>query len=335
MSMAQRPESGSLAELSSDIASSVNRRIQKTETSLFGIRLVLILIGGALAGLAGFLPETAQGAVPWKEIFGLGGAIMALIGGAIVLWAEKGGVTDLENARKALQAAESFRNQKRDLLGRLADARDLDERRRHLISAQKVMLETAEQVFARANGMDGETAMRNLLDSCQNSLLAAMNFRAGERYNLSVFKVEEVNGTHRLVRLVNRCADRNEEQKTGRSWKSGEGFSGAAWSRGKEVILADTSTDEAKNAFYVSEGNQNEGDLSKYRSLISLPLTVGMDNSVWGVLTITSDRVRRFSSEPSSDASPSVEAARAIGKALELLASYPHLWDKVGKSGVG
>jgi hypothetical protein len=325
--MAQRSETDNLTELSSNISTAINKRITKTENSLFGVRFVLILVGGGLAGIVGFMPASASDAVPWKEIIGFGGSFMALVGGAIMLWVDKGSVSDLENARKALQAAESFRNQRQELLTTLASARDLDERRRHLISAQKEMLESAEQVIARANGITGQAAIENLLDTCLNSLLAAMNFRAGEQYNFSVFKVDDVNGEQCLVRLVNRCADRNDEKRTSRSWASAEGFSGAAWARSQEVILSDTTSTEANGAFFVSPENVRDGDTRKYRSLISLPLKVGADNAVWGVLTITSDRANRFSRVPSSDASPGVEAARATGKALEILASYVHLWD--------
>lgn len=329
--MAQRSDTGSLSELSHNVSIAINQRIEKTENSLFGIRLFLIVIGGGLAGIAGFMLETADNAVPWKEIIGFSGAFLALVGGAIVLWVDKGSVSDLENARKALQAAEGFLSQRQELLTMLEDARDLDERRRHLISAQKEMLESAEQVIARANGITGQAAMENLLDTCLNSLLAAMNFRAGEQYNFSVFKVDDVNGEQRLVRLVNRCADRNDEKRNSRSWASGEGFSGAAWARSQEVILSDTTSTEAVGAFFVSPENVIDGDSRKYRSLISLPLKVGADNAVWGVLTITSDRANRFSRVPSSDASPGVEAARATGKALEILASYDHLWDNQGR----
>lgn len=329
--MAQKSDTGSLSELSHNVSIAINQRIEKTENSLFGIRLFLIVIGGGLAGIAGFMAETADNAVPWKEIIGFSGAFLALVGGAVVLWVDKGSVSDLENARKALQAAEGFLSQRQELLTMLEDARDLDERRRHLISAQKEMLESAEQVIARANGITGQAAIENLLDTCLHRLLAAMNFRAGEQYNLSVFKVDDVNGEQRLVRLVNRCADRTDEKRNSRSWASGEGFSGAAWARSQEVILSDTTSTEADGAFFVSPENVIDGDSRKYRSLISLPLKVGADNAVWGVLTITSDRANRFSRVPSSDASPGVEAARATGKALEILASYDHLWDNQGR----
>jgi hypothetical protein len=331
MRMAQRSDTDNLTALSNNISSAISNRIERTENSLFRVRLGLILVGGGLAGVAGFMPPSAADAVPWKEILGFGGSFMALVGGAIMLWVDKGSVSDLENARKALQAADSFLNQRQELLTTLASARDLDERRRHLISAQKDMLESAEQVIARANGITGQAAIENLLDTCLNGLLAAMNFRLGEQYNLSVFKVSDVNGEQRLVRLVNRCADRNDEKRTSRSWASGEGFSGAAWARSQEVILSDTASTEANEAFFVSPENVSDADTRKYRSLISLPLKVGADNAVWGVLTITSDRANRFSREPSSDASPGVEAARATGKALEILASYDHLWDKQGR----
>ncbi|WP_438976253.1 hypothetical protein [Roseicyclus sp.] len=100
--MAQRSETDNLTELSSNISTAINKRITKTENSLFGVRFVLILVGGGLAGIVGFMPASASDAVPWKEIIGFGGSFMALVGGAIMLWVDKGSVSDLENARKAL-----------------------------------------------------------------------------------------------------------------------------------------------------------------------------------------------------------------------------------------
>ncbi|MEM6896409.1 MAG: GAF domain-containing protein [Pseudomonadota bacterium] len=319
----------SLSELSNEVANALQVRAERTEYIQFGIRLVLILAGAAVAGAGGLLPEPKAGEFPWRPVLGFGGLLCVFVGGALTAFLERGNSTDLENARKAVSVAEAFMVQQADLQSRLAAARDLDTRRRHLISGQKLMLETAETLYGRPDGVAGKQAVENLIDGAKRNLLAAMNVSADEEYNFSIFRVQALEGQEQLVRLVNRCADRADEERESRTWTKGRGFSGTAWKTAGEVIIEDTSVDGLAEAY-----DMEEDDASKYRSVMCVPIRIGLENNVWGVLAVTSNRVGRFSKQRNLGNSSAEDAARSLAKALELLASYTHLWDKMASKEV-
>lgn len=307
-----------------ELHQSLSDRIRTSERWTLFFRVGLVILGGGLAVVGGFIPAPAENEFPLKPILGIGGALMAITGGILLALIEQKSAEDLTQARESLELAKSFLSNREQVQNQFKEMRRLDRKRRSLITALNTMREAAEQA-AYKNETDAKTTINTALDVSINQLLSAMGYDAGEYYSVSIFKVEQDDDASELSLLVDKRANRNEERESSRTWKKGEGFTGAAWQRNSEVIVRDTSSSESKSAFYIPDKKQRSNDDDRYRSIASFPIRVGDPPEIWGVVTITSDHVGRFSEDSNDGTTENVDAARSIAGMVALLAGFTYM----------
>lgn len=303
------------------LAKSFQTQVRRAEAIFKGIQLILILLGGALATVGGLIDTPPESSWDYMGAIGVAGALMALAGGLILRFAEKGVPEQLNDARQAVDAAQRFLSERERLASEISEMRQLDGKRRNLIAAHVVMRQVVEQAIVEPSSC--ERSMKNLLDLAQRPMVAAMNFQADERYTISIYRKKwDLAGEEVLERVLVRRADRAAERSEGRTWKRGEGFTGTAWQRDKDILVSDVTDDVVEAAFHVPEDKQRDDDGVFYKSIAVFPLRVGGENEIWGVLTVTSDRVGRFTNQADDQ---NVEAARALAGMLALLAGCEYI----------
>lgn len=200
------------------------------------------------------------------------------------------------------------------LQGSEENRRALDKRRVHRLTAVADMREMIEQSIA--GGLAPRLAAEDVLKVAARNIDGAIGFDSAEYWTLSIFEVQG----EELVRIAAVWADRAGEQATGRSWKRGEGFSGVTWRDAAEVIEEDTSDPRSLRRYAIPGEKTRDYDLERYRSVASVPILAGPDQTVWGVATATSDQIGRFKDEPPQGEVQAVDMVRDVAGMIALLA---------------
>ncbi|KZL00473.1 hypothetical protein PsAD14_03859 [Pseudovibrio sp. Ad14] len=317
-----------LTQQAKELSDAITKRINRADFTNLTIRISFILGGGLAATIGGLMPAPAVGEIPWKSIIGIGGAVLTLLGGLALLFLEQDQTSDMDKARRAIETARVYLSNREEIQRQFDDMRKLDSKRRSLISALQAMREVSEQ-SAYTGEVDTAKSLKDLFDVSLNQLLPAMGYQSGEFHSISVYKVRSVSGEDELLEgLVDRRSNRIEEVAPGRTWAMGEGFTGAAWQRNSELIIDDSAHHTIKSAFYVPDGKIREDDHERYRSIASFPIRVGTEGKVWGIVTISSDMVGRFSTNGAAGATQNVEAARTVAGMVALLVGITYINSK-------
>lgn len=314
----------SLSELRADasrIAGRVHERISRLETGQHMIKVGMILCGGTAATAAQFMAEPAAGAVPWKPILGIGGAFLALVGGVLVAFVDRDAPTAFEEARKAVERAQTFLVQRDQIVTEVNKLRRQFQRERQLIAVSSALREMIEQSLARRMGLR-ETLSR-MLDVAVRPITAATSFEAGDRWTFAVFKLEGSDAPV-LRRIAGLRADRSEEGKNGREWLPSEGYVGATFTRSLEMILPEAQAPAVLSVLNVPADKRSDSDSDRYRSVAAVPVRVDGLKQPWGVVIATTDRQNHFDATPGSEGWSRAEAVRLFAGMVALAAATEH-----------
>ena len=196
----------------------------------------------------------------------------------------------------------------------------LDRRRLAYRQASNLMREAAEQSML-ADVATLVSAADFLLKSAVVPIGAAIGFEVDERWAISIFQVQRDGDDALLRRLAGVRAERLAEQAQAREWRLNEGLVGVAWHTGRDGIIEDYRDPQVAIDYPVPELQQRAYDPDRYRSMAAIPIRLGPDQAIWGVVAASSDRTGRFRRDPGNNRVQSVDTVRVIARSAALLAA--------------
>lgn len=232
----------------------------------------------------------------------IAGATVAALGGGHVLLMDYKKLEISQDAKdahrdieEALDELEKIQRELGVATEKLAQANGFDQRRLARLAAFRRMIESVEA--ALLSGADAKTSAQKLLENSVGSLRRAVDYRAGDFLTFTIFQCDGPEGDKSMVPIAREWTDKIKGSELGRSWKLGDGYTGALWAMAVNrpdgtVIEADTRLVEARNRYRVP--NADAAREARYVSVVSFPILIGRDNQVWGAVTATSDRAGVF-----------------------------------------
>jgi hypothetical protein len=273
------------------------------------------VIGAFVGSLSRAVPdETAS------LVMAIAGGLVAVLSGMAVAAFDFRKLELTTSLGKAEDVAERAIAAGRSAVGNLDAARGewraRDRRRVHRLTALASMREMIEQ--AMVNTLDTATAAEVAINVALFDIVGAIGFEPGEYWTLSVFEIDA--SEDMAFRIAAGWADRAGEEGDGRSWRAGEGYTGMAWRDGAEIIEADTATPAALRRYTVAPGKAKSYDPVRYRSVACVPIRIGSDQTIWGVVTATSDTIGRFKDEAPGSEVQAVDMVRDVAGMMALIA---------------
>ena len=275
------------------------------------IKIALILGGAALGAVGGgmdgsLLAKTGDGWITLKGVLVIGGALSAFGGGLLLLFADWEAPDLLDSAKRYVAQAKGYLAERDDLLR-------LDDKRRALLDMQTDIYEACENL-PRTTALDA--VMKAILAVGSINLHAAIGFDVRERWAFSVFQRLAIDGIDQMQRVAVHWAERNGEDREGRTWRQREGFTGWAWSEAQEVVVADAYDAEWNGRFAAPAAKQHGTDNQRYVSAAAIPIKVGPHDEIWGVVTATSNVAGRFRRNPHDVRSQNVDTVRVLARLI-------------------
>lgn len=265
---------------------------------------LICTIGG---GMNGGLLTPKMDAVTLKGLLVSIGGIAAMVSSGLLIFVEWETPKLLDKVRDQIKETRNF-IQERDALLRL------DGRRRALLELHKDVYEACERAKPDAAI---ETVVQSIMDAGGIHLHGAMDTESNEVWAFSVFqKTTDQDGQETMNRIAVHWADRSGEQRQGRSWAKREGFTGWAWHDEDELIIHDINDEVYAQRYKVPDYKKHENDEVRYVSAAAIPIWVGADDDIWGVVTATSNKASRFKRDPTNLQSQNVETVRALSRLI-------------------
>ena len=294
---------GKIQALESKFIDAVVQRYESTERWRIVVQLILTAGGTAILGI-GRIPILAEATQIWFTAIGL---FLGFLGAAFICIFEVGRASFVGATKDALNESRLIILERDTLLG-------LDEKRRYLLDAQSDIYEVCE---ALAEEPDITKVVEAILDTGINNITGAIGFDPGEDWAFSVFRrTETEDGPEVMVRIAVVWADRQAQHKSARDWYLGEGFTGLAWKEKGEVIVKDATDTEHGQRYDISTAKELPSDKEKYISVAAIPIKVGTQDDVWGVVTATSNKVGRFMRRPNDIHSQNVDTVRVLARLI-------------------
>lgn len=302
-----------------------NRAINLIRGSLLWqriIKIVLFIGGAALSGWGGALDGSmfAPGGVTWKGLLVIGGVVMAGLGGALLIFVDEHLPELLEEARKNGILAREYLDERDAKDRQIAEFEALDRRRRALITAANQMREVVEQTLVRTDATI-EKAAQIMLNTAIVSTQVAIGLQAGELWSISVFRVVGDGADAELRRIAAIRSDRRSEENPPRSWRRNEGLVGAVWQSDRDLVIEDARDPRVAADYPVPQDKVRGYDLERYRSMAAIPIRIGPEQTIWGVVAASSNVANRFRRDPTNERAQNVDTVRAIARMIALLAA--------------
>lgn len=275
---------------------------------------LLIALGRAVPGTLGLVMTVA-------------GAVVAAAGGALVVLMDFKKLEISQDAKDAHKTADDAiealvlkGSELQSAVNLGAQAVALDRKRLARIEATRLMIESVEAAFLKS--ADVQRSAQQLLSTAISSLRSAVDYQAGDFLTVTIFrKVRRGQQPGVMKPIAREWTDRSETASLGRSWAKGDGYTGYLWSLAQDnprasVVEQDTQRPESQHYKVPTPDPVREG---RYRSVASFPILIGEKNTIWGVVTATSDRAGVF--DHTGDlARQSVETVRDVAMVASLLA---------------
>lgn len=282
----------------------------------------------ALGVIGAFLTALA------KAFDGTAGIVLLVVGPVLVavgaLFAARFDYRKLELTSSLTEAediAESAIAEGRKLLAErdalALETSELDRRRLALRQANDIMREVAEQA-AVADVTALPAAAKFMLDGALIPIGTSIGFTQEERWAISVFQVHGEGEEAMLRRVTGIRAERLAEQENAREWRRNEGLVGVAWHTGRDAIIEDYRDARVEQQYPVPDDLRRPYDADRYRSMAAIPIRVGPQQTIWGVIAASSDETGRFKRDPENKKAQAVDTVRSISRATALLAAIFH-----------
>ncbi|WP_423605694.1 hypothetical protein [Sphingomonas sp. MS122] len=290
-----------------------------------GINIVCVMGGAALAGVGGAMegglaPASGDGLITVKGLCVWLGIGLVFVGGILLLLLRDEAPELLARAAALEREAQKFLDERDSLLAGLDSAAALDRKRLALIDANRTMREALEQALLVPEATPG-VASHLMLQTALRFITASIGFDADEEWAISVFQVQGEGDEAVLNRIAAARADRLSEQNNPRSWKRNEAFVGAAWHSARDLIIEDSSDPQVTQDYPVPRDKQRDYDTGRYRSMAAIPVRLGAEPRIWGVVAASSNHVGRFRRDPNNRQVQTVDTVRAMARMIALMAA--------------
>lgn len=299
----------------------VIKKLSERITALERLRPWLVGIGvaGAFAAALGRVFVGTPGIV-----LAITGAVVAALSGGFVAAIDYRKLELGANLTEAEAVAEDAiargRAVERERDGIRTEAEALDRKRLALIDANRTMRKALEQVLLVPEATLDQAA-NAMLQAALRFLVASVGFDQDEEWAISIFQVQGEGEDAVLRRIAAARADRLTERLDARSWKRNDGFVGAAWVGRRDVIIEDGHDPRVREDYQVSAERRREYDDRRYRSMAAVPVRLGADQHIWGVVAASSDQLGRFRRDPGNRRVQTVDTVRGIARMTALMAA--------------
>lgn len=289
------------------------------------INVGCVLGGALLSGIGGgmegsMMPAAGAGVLTLKGLLVCFGAAVVFLGGVALLIIQDEAPELLARAAVLEGEAQRFLDERDGLTARLDGLAALDRRRLELIDANRTMREALEQTLLVPEA-EPAGAAQGMIDLAGRYLISSIGFETGEAWAISIFRVETDEDGEILNRIAALRADRLDERRQARSWRRNEGFVGAAWVSNRDTIIEDCHEPQVAADYPVPVTCRRDYDADRYRSMAVIPIRLGAERQVWGLIAASSDRIGRFRRDPGNRQVQTVDTVRLIGRMTGLMAA--------------
>ncbi|WIA58260.1 GAF domain-containing protein [Sphingobium sp. WTD-1] len=302
-----------IVQLYDRVTAAASARARVIRTASRYVKGVLVTVGAFVAGVAQFATWKAGTDPDPAQIIGIAACIVVLIGGIFVMVTEEDATKALDVAqeatKKALVASQQYES--------YYELEEDFERLIELYQAARIMTTAVEKSTDVAVGGEAKIAL-DMMELAGRSLSIAAGFQQNDRWTICIYQYIE-NGDGGLLKCVaqRRAIECNIE--TARTWPTGSGAAGMAYTRGKEVIIPDMQAPEMRPILN-TDGQDRPSDDDRYKSMVVMPITVRGRKNAWGVVTATNDRTEHFSYAEQSGIKPE-EPIRLLTEFMSLAIS--------------
>lgn len=295
------------------------RRFQRAINvgSLIGV--LMLSVGSGMAGDI-ISPANSGGGVTIKGLVIVFGGFIGLVGGVAAMFLQDEAPALLKSASELERDAQKFLDEREALKAEQQDKASLDLRRLALIDAQSVMRETLELTLLEAEATEAQ-AVETMLDAAKLHLCKSIGLQAGEAWAISVFRIRANGNGSRLSRIAALRAETLDPRQQARDWGPNEGFVGAAWASNRDTIIEDSNDPRVAEDYPVPSALRRAYDVNRYRSMAAIPIRVGPDQKIWGVVAGSSDHVGRFHRDKENRNKQAVDTIRLIARMTALMAA--------------
>jgi len=274
-------------------------------------------LGALIAGISRIIPDES-----FRDFPTLFGIILSFVCTASLAWFSYKKLELGSELTKTLQISRNLleTHYKKDLdiitiSNKIEAANEVREKFRHLLLALDRMNEVAERIPL---GADIHEVIETMMDAGLSALLDAFGFEKREYWAISIFSEEDIDHTTVMRRRIARWFDRSAEIRVPRDWEKGEGFTGAAWGSNSERIEEDATNPEIERFYPVPPGKYDENDKKYYVSFAAIPIRVGSEDKIWGIITVTSSAAGRFTRDVTDDRSFNTDVVRQVEKLIAV-----------------
>jgi hypothetical protein len=307
----------SLREKAEAVAEQFKRRSKNQSSASLLVKIILIVVGSAVATVAQFLDFNSSGPTH-SQILGIIAAIAAGIGGIYVVVTDKDAAEELELARDAIESARELQYSLIESSSEFVRYQREVKRAVELYQMMSILRGVIEQVIASPL-RDTLKIIDVCMEAAQRALPITMGFHQADRWTICVYHAEANDGG----KVILKCVAHNRAIKCdlaeARTWAEGVGVSGVAYSNNREVIVPDLLDPGLGTVFDLGDKRKAYDD-ERYRSLAAVPISVDRAERPWGILIATSDRPHHFevTEQPGVQ---TVEGVRALAGMLALAIS--------------
>ena len=296
--------------------------LRRSQRWQLAIKLVLVLLGGTLAGLAQLPFPWAD---PTKLLLGGAGAAMALTGGALLLLIDNENVAALEQARATVKVWRATISNADRLEGERQQLEQSLRRSKELTVTFDTMIRFLEFALA-LDGVTLEQRLDRFIGPVAPALIGSMGLGGQHSWTISIFRKQAFDGEERMVRVASNWADREGEREDTRAWRRGKGWTGMAWLLAEErpkdpyVVEADTATEAARSR-YDTDDQGDELDYGRFRSVAAVPFRDSRTREVMGVVTATSSRPGAFGVDRNTPGRRNLDTIKSFSLLVSALAA--------------
>ena len=292
----------------------ISERASTQWSASLAIKIVLIVGGSGLAGLAQFLAIPAGQHISTWGAVGVVAVIAAALGGLYVAIVDKDASKELALAHDAVEQARAFEEALDESLELFENESTSLSRAIELYQSMFAMRGAIEHIVS--SSLDDEKLCQKLIDVAERSLQVALDFHLNEHWTLTIYKAEKDQSGRRYLHAKATTRSVKCAIEDARRLPEGVGVAGICLAKAEEVIVPDMSASRVGNMHELgSDGLPH--DATRYRSLAAAPVLVGNSKEPWGVVCATSDRTNHFK----PDGVPGVrtdEAIRALAGMVAL-----------------
>ncbi|MEM7780711.1 MAG: hypothetical protein AAF697_10000 [Pseudomonadota bacterium] len=268
-------------------------------------------VGTALIGASKAVPGAFGVALFWV------GAVLSSLGLLFVAGIEHKKVTLIDRFTRADAAAAEAIEAGRALERSVANRKALDKRRIAFREASDAMGESLEQSLLNSES-DLDAAIEFMLENAEPMLAEAIGFDTQEKWAISVFSKTGVGRSTRMSPSAGIRSKMLPKQKEPRKWPKGYGLVGVVWQTRRYAVIPDYSDPRVAEDYPLTEGLVRSYDAERYASMAGLPVLVGPDQKLWGVVAGSSDVTGRFVRAPDDKKSQAVDTIRLVSKSIAL-----------------